>query len=93
MEDGWDLHALVRSCDTSSTICKAAATAEKTVPMVNDGGVIDPLIQSAASPNAAVTPISFDGGGAIHEEPYAFGDYISFSTDPGDFQHVDAKKR
>ncbi|GJZ39288.1 hypothetical protein Tco_0585851 [Tanacetum coccineum] len=90
--DGICMRWLIKSCATSSTIC-AAATAEKNVETVKDGLVVDPLIQTAADPNAAVTPISFDGRDAIHEEPYAFGDYISFSMDPDDFQHVDAKKR
>ncbi|MFS7969224.1 putative transcription factor WRKY family [Helianthus anomalus] len=65
-EDGWDLHAVVRSCTAS------ASAADNTQDIVQE----DVGAQSLAA-TAAVTSISFEDGRSAYEQT----NFISFSMD------------
>ncbi|KAJ0753159.1 putative transcription factor WRKY family [Helianthus annuus] len=67
-DDGWDLHAVVRSCTAS------ASAADNTPAAMEDVGA-----QSLAA-TAAVTSISFEDGRSAYEQT----NFISFSMTPVD---------
>ncbi|KAI3784028.1 hypothetical protein L1987_43119 [Smallanthus sonchifolius] len=94
MDDGWDLHAVVRSCATSTTASSAAAADNTPAAKdLHEEVHKEPVAATAAvvtgtSTTVAATSISFDDGRYAHEQPSMSSNFISFSMiKPVDSEH------
>ncbi|KAI3705757.1 hypothetical protein L1987_75998 [Smallanthus sonchifolius] len=84
MEDGWDLHAVVKSCASS------VAAADNTPAAMDLHEEVHKELIAAASvaTTVATTSISFDDGRSAHEQPAMSSNFISFSMiKPLDSEH------
>ncbi|KAL8252691.1 hypothetical protein R6Q59_036384 [Mikania micrantha] len=80
MDHGWDLHAVVRSCATSSSSTAAAEITPATTVHRHEEGFYR-------------SGFTFDDGQSAREEPSMFSNFISFAMEPVDCEHLFRKRR